>query len=303
MLLAFAAVYLVWGSTYIAILWAIEGIPPLLMACLRFLAAGLLMVAWARWRGSPWPARADMAEAFVVGAMMLAIGNGAVSVAESKMPTGITALLVATVPLWVVVMESFTARRLPSTRVATGMVLGVVGVALLSTVDAGWVGGRSDPWFVLMIIAGSAAWAYGSLRSRRSAIASLRMRAGTQMLGGALALGVGALAQGEPLSWASVSARNWLALGYLVLFGSVIAFTSYIWLLRNVSAPAVATYAFVNPVVALALGVWLVSEPLTTRSITAAALIVAAVVLITGAKKQATRRTETTETQAPAELA
>ncbi len=104
MLLAFAAIFLIGGSTYVAILWAIEGIPPLLMACLRFLVAGLLMVAWARWKGSPWPSRRDYADAFVVGLMMLAIGNGAVSVAEEKMPTGITALLVATVPLWVVVM-------------------------------------------------------------------------------------------------------------------------------------------------------------------------------------------------------
>ncbi len=162
--------------------------------------------------------------------------------------------------------------------------LGILGVGLLSTVDAGWVGGKSDPWFVLMIIAGSAAWAYGSLFSRRSAIESLRMRSGVQMLGGAAALGVGALIVGDGLVIGEVSAKGWLSLAYLVVFGSIIAFTSYIWLLRNVSAPAVATYAFVNPLVALVLGVWLVSEPLTVRSTVAAALIVAAVVLITRAK-------------------
>lgn len=290
MLAAFAAIYLVWGSTYAAILWAIEGIPPLLMAGLRFLVAGVLMVAWARWRGARWPNRADLAEAFLVGTLMLAGGNGAVSLAESRMPTGVAALLVATVPLWVVVMEAVAARRPPGPPVLVGMGLGVLGVGLLSTVDAGWRGGGADWRFILLIVAGSAAWAYGSLRSRRSAIDSLRMRSGVQMLGGAVALGLGAFGRGEAVDWSLVPTRSWLALAYLVLFGSVLAFTSYIWLLRNVPASAVSTYAFVNPIVALALGVLLVSEPLTVRSGVAAALIVGAVVLINRAATRPSTR-------------
>ncbi len=280
-LAAFAAIYLIWGSTYLAIAVAIEGIPAFLMASLRFLPAALVMVWWGVARGSAWPSWRDILEAFVVGTLMLSFGNGGVSFVEDKMPSGVAALMVATVPIWVVVFEAIIQRRLPTPVVMGGIVAGLLGVALLSQAGAGWVDGKVDPWYIAIILGGSAAWAYGSLRSRRSRIESLRMRAGMQMLGGSAALALMAVLHGDRVVWADVPAASWLALAYLTIFGSIIAFTAYIWLLRNVPAPAVATYAFVNPVVALALGALILAEPLTVRTLVAAGLIVIAVVSIT----------------------
>ncbi len=279
-LLAFAAIYIIWGSTYLAIAIAIEGIPPLLMASLRFLPAAIVMILWGVARGSTWPGWRDTMEAFIVGTLMLSFGNGAVSFVEDKMPSGVAALLVAMVPIWVVVFEAMGRRKFPRPAVVFGVMAGLAGVGLLSQTDAGWVGGAVDPWYVVIILTGAACWAYGSLRSRNSRIDSLRMRAGMQMLGGSASLALMAVLHGDRVDWRAVPVASWQALAFLTIFGSIIAFTAYIWLLRNVPAPAVATYAFVNPVVALALGAWILGEPITWQTLVAAALIIVAVITI-----------------------
>lgn len=290
LLAAFAAVYILWGSTYLAIVYAIADIPPLWMAAMRFLLAGSIMVGWGRLRGAPWPPWRDVLSAAGVGLLMMSFGNGALSQAETKMPIGIAAVLIATVPMWMVAVEAVLVRRRPALGVLAGIVVGLVGVGLLAGVEDGWKDGAIDPWLVAGVLGGSLAWAVGSLWSRTSRIASMRMRAGTQMLAGGLFLALGgAVFQPFP-DLAGVTWTAWAALAYLVVAGSVVAFTAYVWLLRTVSAAAVGTYAFVNPVVALVLGILVLDEPLTLRSGLASALILVAVLIINRTQARATLR-------------
>lgn len=285
LLAAFGALYVIWGSTYLAIRFAIETLPPLLMASARFLVTGTLLYAWARSRGASRPTRAQWKSAVVVGGLLFVAGNGSVVVAEQWVASGLVALLVASVPLWMVVMDWLwgTGSR-PSPRVVSGLLLGFAGVAFL----AGGPGiGAADGRQVLgsiLVVFGSLAWAGGSIYARHTDVPRRpRLWVGMQMLaGGALLLPVAAAA-GElgRFDLAGVSMGSILALAYLIVFGSLVAFSAYIWLL-GVSTPArVGTYAYVNPVVALFLGWALADEPLTFRSMVAAAIIVGSVVLIT----------------------
>jgi len=284
LLLAFAAIYLVWGSTYLAIRFAIETIPPFLVAGARHVAAGALLYAWARGRGATAPTRAQWLTAAGLGGLMLLGGNGAVTWSEQRVPSGLAAVIVATVPLWIVLLEG----KRPSRRVALGIVLGLAGIGLL--VGPGEIAGagRIDPLGALVLVGGSLSWAIGSLRGRTAGLpASAQVSTAAQMLtGGGLLLVVG-LAAGElPRLLASeVSPRSLSAVAYLVVFGSLIGFSAYVWLMR-VAAPArVATYAYVNPVVAVALGAAFGGEPLTFRTLLAAAIIVLAVVAIVRAPR------------------
>ena len=281
LLLAFAAIYLVWGSTYLAIRFAIETIPPFLVAGARHVAAGALLYAWARGRGATAPTRAQWLTAAGLGGLMLLGGNGAVTWSEQRVPSGLAAVIVATVPLWIVLLEG----KRPSRRVALGIVLGLAGIGLL--VGPGEIAGagRIDPLGALVLVGGSLSWAIGSLRGRTAGLpASPQVSTAAQMLtGGGLLLVLG-LAAGElPRLLASdVSPRSLSAVAYLVVFGSLIGFSAYVWLMR-VAAPArVATYAYVNPVVAVALGAAFGGEPLTLRTLLASAVIVLAVIAIVG---------------------
>lgn len=287
-LAAFAAVYLLWGSTYLAIVFALETMPPLLMAGARFLLAGSILYAVMRLRGEPAPAPRHWRSTAVIGALLLMCGNGGVTLAERTVPSGVAALLVAMVPMWMVVFEWLRPRGTrPTARTLLGLLVGFVGIVVL--VGPGLTGGgRVDLVGAGFVMVGAAAWAAGSIYSRGAALPrSALLATGMEMLWGGAWLTAAGAATGElgRLDPSRFSTTSILAYLYLVVAGSLVGFTAYIWLL-GVSTPArVSTYAYVNPVVAVLLGWWLLDEPLTGRVAAAAAIIVLAVAVITTGKR------------------
>lgn len=283
--LAFTAVYLIWGSTYLAIRWAIETMPPFWMAAVRFLVAGALLWAWARSRGAPRPTPRQWRDGAISGTLLLAGGNGAVVVAEQWVPSGLTALLVASVPLWLVVLDTlFGAKVRPSGRTTIGLVAGFAGVGVLAGSPGVGAGGAEELFGALLVLVGSVAWAGGSLFSRYAKLpARPRMLVAMQMLCGGTVLATLSVLSGELDGFriADVSVRSWASLAYLVGAGALVGYAAYIWLLTVVSPATVGTYAYVNPVVAMFLGWALADEPLTFRSVIAAAIILGSVVVIT----------------------
>jgi drug/metabolite transporter (DMT)-like permease len=292
-LAAYAAVYVVWGSTYLAIRFAIETLPPFLMAGVRFLVAGAILFAFARLRGAPAPSRSNWMATAVVGAFLLLGGNGGVVWAEQRVPSSIAALLVATLPLWMALLEWVgPERRRPTGRAALGILIGLAGVAVLIGPEA-IVGGAGnvDPVGSLVLVLASLAWAVGSLHSRHAPMPrSPQLGSGMQMLAGGGLLVVFGLLVGEAdgVVLARFSATSLLALLYLITFGSLIGFSAYVWLLRVEPPTRVATYAYVNPVVAVALGWLFADEVMTPQTMLAAAIIVGAVALIVSTPKPAT---------------
>jgi len=284
-LIAFTAIYLVWGSTYLGIRIAIETLPPLLTAGLRFIVAGPLLYALARRNGAPRPTVTQWRAAAIVGGLLLLGGNGLVTWAEERVPSGLAALLVATVPLWMVLLDwLFLRAERPEGKVFLGLVLGLIGIVLLIGPTDLLGEHRVDLIGAAMMILAALSWTVGSLYARRAPLpdASL-LGTGMEMIAGGVLLLLASGAKGEwvQIDLASVSLRSWLALGYLTLMGSIVAFTAYTWLLR-VSIPArVATYAYVNPVVAVVLGWAIGGEVLTGQMLLAAVIIVLAVVVIT----------------------
>ncbi|MGH9465145.1 MAG: drug/metabolite exporter YedA [Thermoanaerobaculia bacterium] len=283
-----ASIYLIWGSTYVAIRFAIESLPGFLMAGARFVVAGALLYAWARWRGAPRPRLVEWRWATAIGALLLTVGNGGVVWAERSVPSGLAALLIATVPLWMVVLESLSpGGRRAGPQVWIGLGLGLAGLALLFGPGALTGGGSVAPAGAVVLVAASVAWSYGSLLTRRAKLPeSALLAAAMQMLAGGALLALAGTAAGEWGSFdpAAVTLRSWVSLAYLSVFGSIIAFTAYIWLLQVTSATLVSTYAFVNPVIAVLLGWALAGEALNGRIALAAAVIIAGVVVITTAR-------------------
>jgi drug/metabolite transporter (DMT)-like permease len=285
---AFAAVYLVWGSTYLAIRFAVETLPPLLMAGCRFLLAGAIILGFARLhQGKGWPTTREWRTAFISGSLLLLGGNGGVVWAEQRVPSGIAALLVAVVPLWMVLLDWLRpGGHRPRPAVFAGVGLGLVGLFLLVGPDSVRTGG-TDTVGALVLVAASLAWAAGSLYTKFAPRASSGLvEAGSQMLAGGLVLVVAAALVGVParLDIAQASTRSLLGFAYLVTFGSLIGFTAYFYLLAHTTAAKAATYAYVNPVVALFLGWALGHEPVTRRTVLAAAVILAGVAIITIAR-------------------
>jgi len=283
-LAGFLTVYLVWGSTYLAIRIALETLPPFLMAGARFLAAGGLLYAWARSRGAPRPEPAHWRAALVLGALFLLLGNGGVVWAEQRVPSGLAALMVGLTPVWTALFEWRAGGERPSAAVAVGLAAGVAGVALLVAPGRLAAGAPVDPLGAAACLISSVSWSFGSVRSRGLRLpASPAVAAGLQMLSGGALLAAAGLLDGEAarLHPAAVSARSLLAVGYLVVFGSLVAFTTFTWLLRVSTPSRVATCAYVNPVVAVFLGRVLGGEPLAPRTLLAAAVIVGAVAVIT----------------------
>ncbi len=281
---AFASIYLIWGSTYLAIRFAIESMPPLLMASVRFLVAGVLLYAWSRLRGAPRPTRAQWRASLIAGGLMLGGGNGAVSVAEQWVPSGMAALLVASVPLWMVALDLlFGSRVRPSARATTGLLLGFGGVALLGGAPGLGDRGATGLLGAFLILAGCASWAAGSIYVRDASAPSRPfLWVSMQMLMGGGVLALLGLATGEAgrVDLGGVTPKSALALAYLVVFGSLIAYSAYIWLARVATPARLGTYAYVNPVIALFLGWALADEPISLRSAVAAAVIVGSVVVI-----------------------
>lgn len=286
--LALGSVYVIWGSTYFAIRKAILTLPPLLMASTRFLVAGSLLYVWAIRRGDRendrpgWP---QWRTALIVGVLLLAVGNGGVVFAERTVPIGIAALTIATIPLWMSLVDRiFFGQRLAGLAIG-GLVLGFGGLGLLV---GGIGGGRLDPLGMVILLVAAIGWSSGSMYSRRAPLPA-RPLVGTamEMLAGAAALVVAGALRGEfaDIHPSRFSAESLLALGYLIVFGSWVAFSSYIWLLRTAPVSLVSTYAYVNPVVAASLGWAFLGEQITPRTLAAGAVILVAVALIISARR------------------
>lgn len=288
--LALLAVYLIWGSTYLAILEAINTIPPLAMAAMRFVAAGLPLLLWVRWKNGAWPARAAWGWSAVAGVLMFAGGNGAVVWSEKTVPSGLAALIVASVSFWTVLLEGLRpgGQRQPLS-VWLGIALGFLGLLVLIGPDA-WNGAGPVPLFgAIVLVLGSLLWAIGTLISvttvKRGLASGLGLSA-LQMLFGGIGLAVAAALHGEwqVLDLSAISARSWAAVAYLIVAGSLVAFSAYNWLLSNTSPAVATTYAYVNPVVAMLLGWLFVGEPFTPRIMVASMLILGAVATIIRAR-------------------
>jgi drug/metabolite transporter (DMT)-like permease len=283
-LVAFAAVYLIWGSTYLAIRVGVESFPPLLLAGSRHLVFGLLFYPFLRWKTGVRPTLAHWRTATLTGFLLLFVGNGGVCVAEQTVPSGVTALLVATVSLWMVLVDWLRPGGVrPVARVLMGLLLGFGGLALL--VGPKDLGGsaRINPAGVAILVVAAFAWACGSIYSKHGQMPSSPLLGATmQSLTGGIALWIVGWISGEvrSLHLGAVSTRSWVAVAYLIFFGSMMGFTAYIYILKHSTATRVATYAFVNPVVALFLGWLILGESITTRTMLAAAVILAAVLLV-----------------------
>jgi drug/metabolite transporter (DMT)-like permease len=282
---AFAAIYLVWGSTYAAIRVAVEALPPLLLAAVRVAIAGGLLYAVLRARGCPRPSAAHWRTAVLLGVVMVAGGNGVVFWAELYVSSGMAALLRATVPLWLVALNGlWFARSRPGAGQLLGVAVGMTGVYLLAS--DGLAGGHPMAgWGAVALITSSVAWAAGSLLAPRlERPRSSFMGAAQQMLCGSVVLGAAGIARGEHrmLDLDGVGVAPLAALAYLVVFGSIVGFGAYTWLLQRVPTASVATHTFVNPVVALLLGHVALGEPLSTRMLLGAVLVVGAVALVVG---------------------
>jgi len=299
MVAAFAAVYLIWGSTYLAIAFAIQTIPPLLMAGGRFLIAGAVMYLWARRSGPVRTSAGQWGWAFFLGAMFFLIGNGAVVWVEQELPSGLTALIIALVSAWTALLEwAQPGGHRPTGMVLFGVALGFFGVGLLvlpgGTGHGGSVGG------VGLLVFSTFAWALASVLSRGADLpASIPLASAMQMLAGGVLLTVVSLAIGD---WGrfipgAVDTKSLLAFLYLVIFGSLLTFTAYTWLLKVTSPSKVATAGYVNPMVAVLLGWGFGGETLSARTLLAAAVIVGAVVLIITGKERA--RAEVGPSMAP----
>ena len=280
--LAFAAVYLLWGSTYLAIRFGVETIPPFVMAGTRHLVAGLLLYGWLRARGAARPEPRHWVSAAVIGGLMLLGGNGLVTWAEQRVPSGLAALIVASVPIWMAVLAGIEKRRAPSGFVILGLALGLAGIGLL--VSPGSLGGeRVEPLGAAALLLAALSWSVGSLASRRVPLPSSTLTAvAMEMMGGGALLWITGLSlgEGQRLHLSAISVKSALSLGYLVIFGSLLGFSAYVWLLRVTTPARVSTYAYVNPIVAVLLGTLLGGESLTLRIGLAAAGILAAVALI-----------------------
>jgi drug/metabolite transporter (DMT)-like permease len=281
--LALGTVYVVWGSTYLAIAVAVETLPPFLMSSARFLVAGVVLYVWARSRGAAAPTPRQWLGSAGVGFALLLVGNGGIAWAEQRVGSGVVALLVATTPLWIALLDRmFFGARL-SARAFLGVLAGLAGVGLLVG------GGPIDVLGSAVVLLGALAWAAGSIGARHPSLpAQPSLAAGMQMIAGAILLAVAGASGGEigRIRVEQISPSSLLAFGYLVVVGSLIAYTAYAWLLRS-PAPAVlvGTYAYVNPVVAVALGAVFLQEPLSGWTPLAAVAIFAAVLLSLGRRR------------------
>ncbi|MBO9539009.1 EamA family transporter [bacterium] len=290
-ILALGVVYVVWGSTYLAIRFAVEGLPPFVMAGLRFFLAGLLMVAFGFAARHARPSGREIVWSSIIGIFLLVGGNGFVVWAEQYVSSGMAALMVATVPLWILGLEaSLKGGARPAPLGLAGVLLGFGGVVTLMWPKLA-TGASQSLLAQGAVVLASLLWAIGSVLARRVPLpASGVYHSGISMLAGSAGFLVLSLAFGEPsrFAWASVPTSAWLALAYLVTFGSCIGFSAYAWLVRNAEPSLYSTYAYVNPVVAVMLGALLAAEPVDAWLLAGAGLIVVSVMLvIRGGRKTA----------------
>ena len=284
LVLAFAAIYLIWGSTFLGIRYAVETIPPLLMMGARHLVAGCLLYLWVRLRGAPAPVSKHWVSAGVAGAVLFLGGHGTLAWAEQRVPSGLAALLSATLPLWVVLLARVKGRdRHLGWRAGVGLILGFAGVALLIGPDAFHSSSGMSLLGVGAVLFGAFTWGVGTIYTQDAKLPpSSILSAAMQMLTGGLSLFCVGLLAGEAgrLHLSTVSAKSALSLLYLIIFGSIIAFTAFTWLNRASSPTRVSTYAYVNPVVAVLLGWAMADEVIGVRILVATAVILASVALV-----------------------
>ena len=280
--LALAAVYLIWGSTYLGIRFALEGgYPPLLMAGGRFLLAGALLYAALRLRGQTGPTRAQWPRLALMGLLMMGLGNGLVSIAEQWVSSGLAAVAIASTPLWMGLFGAMRGQH-PSRLEWLGIGIGFLGVLWLnagSTLSA-------TPWGLVALLIAPIAWAFGSIWSRGKDLPSPFMSAAGQMMSGGAMMLIAGVVTGESFE-AMPTLKGTLSVVYLLIFGSIIGFTAYVWLLHHVRPTLAGSYAYVNPVIAVMLGAWLAAERFTSHDLGAMAVILLGVVAITLGKARA----------------
>ena len=277
--LALAAVYVIWGSTYLAIRFALEGgFPPFLLGGIRFTIAGALMYALLRWRGMPAPTRAQWGNAVVLGILLMLLGNGMVNLAEQTVSSGMAAVAVASAPLWMGIFAAMRGDR-PTRGEWVGLGIGFIGVLWLNAGSSL----SATPMGMIALLVATLAWSFGSIWSRGRDLAPPFMNAAAQMLCGGVAMIVVGLLSGERMQ-ALPTPHALGAFAYLIVFGSWIGFTAYIWLLHHVRPALAGSYAYVNPAIAVLLGAWLAGERFGTHELVAMGVILLGVVAITFAK-------------------
>ena len=280
---ALGAIYVIWGATYLGMEIAMESIPPFLMASLRFLVAGAIL--YAIFRPRERPTRRHWVSAAIVGTFLLVGGNAMVALAQGRIDSGVAALIVATFPLWLAIFDYAANGRRLRPQAALGVVIGFVGIALLLR-----PGGDIDLVGALICLAAPVSWTLGTLYARGARLPkNLLLGSGMEMLAGGAVLAVVGLASGERVALTEVSGRSWVALAGLVLFGSIVAYSCYVWLLTVAPTELVSTYAYVNPVIAVLLGSVFLSEQLTVWVLVAGAAIVVSVALIVRAQSAPAR--------------
>ena len=275
--LALFCTYFIWGSTYLAIRFGIESFPPFLMAAMRFAVAGAIMYGVMRYLGSPNPTRQQWLGATAVGILLPAIGNGTVSYVQQTVPSSVAALSIATAPIWMAIFSSIWGHKI-NAREWLGIAIGFVGIALLN------VGGSLQANFTnaALLIFAAASWSFGSVWSKHLAMPNGLMGAACQMLTGGLVLALVSAYTGE--TWpAQISAKSWGALMFLVVLGSLVAYSAYMYLLKTVRPLVASSNTFVNPIVAFAVGIWFANESLTSTEYAALAVILVGVFLVLSA--------------------
>jgi len=287
---AMLAIYLVWGSTYLAIRFAVETIPPFIMAGTRYLFPGLLLMVWRRLAGDPAPTRRQWLSGAIVGLFLLLGGNGLVSWAEQRVESGIAALIIGTVPIWMVIFDAVLTRIRPRWQVIVGLLTGFGGIIFLIGPES--LFGQHPRYDLLgigVLVLAAFLWAIGSIYSRDADLPrSPLLGTSIEMLAGSVGLYIASLLTGEwkTFNIGAVSQQSVLGLLYLIVLGTLVGFVAYTWLLRNAPISLVSTYAYVNPLVAILLGNWLVQEPLNWEVALAVAIIIGSVVLINSFRRK-----------------
>jgi drug/metabolite transporter (DMT)-like permease len=282
--LGLVTVYLLWGSTYLGIKYAIHSIPPYLMSSTRFIIAGSILYVWAMMKGATRPKLIHWRSAAIIGGFLLLGGNASVAWAEQYVPSGIASLIIATMPLWMVLLDWLLFKNdPPNLQVIAGLILGFIGIALLvrPTDSEEWM--AFDPIGILALLAAALLWSVGSLYSRKATLPKSQIQSiAMQMIAGGSMVLVASLLRGEwaMVAFSEISPASIAAWLYLIVFGSMIGFSTYIWLLKNAPAERVATYAYVNPVVAVFLGWFFLDEPVSTQTLVASGIIIISVFLI-----------------------
>ena len=293
--IALLALYIVWGSTYLAIRFAVETIPPFMHAALRFLLSGAILYIWRRMAGDEAPTLSNWKATAIVGAALLLGGNGLVAWAEQTVPSGIAALMISTSPFWLVLFEAFrSGGGKPTWQSIVGLIMGFGGVFLLiGPAEILGTSAKFDTFGIVLLLLAPISWSMGSIYARGADMPkSTLLGTGMEMLTGAVALFLVSLFKGEfsGFSFAQVSTQSWLGLLYLVTFGSLVGFVAYGWLLHNAPVSLLSTYAYVNPVVAVFLGWLLANEKLTPQMGVASAIIIGSVILIKSARQVSAKK-------------